>query len=116
MKEKGGGGCVDGYVMGLSLVYKFVLLLLFWPGNSFNDVERCVCAGYDNGDIKLFDLRTMTVRWEGNVKNGVSYLMEGTYSSVDRVCNLHCTAFANQCKYLLVPLRSDLTQYAFKVL
>ena len=76
MKEKGGGG-VDGYVMGLSLVYKFVLLLLFWPGNSFNDVERCVCAGYDNGDIKLFDLRTMTVRWEGNVKNGVSYLMEG---------------------------------------
>lgn len=27
-------------------------------GNSFNDEERCVLAGYDNGDVKLFDLRT----------------------------------------------------------
>ena len=40
-------------------------------GNSYNDAERCVCAGYDNGDIKLFDLRTMTQRWETNIKNGV---------------------------------------------
>ncbi|KAK9818367.1 hypothetical protein WJX72_011381 [[Myrmecia] bisecta] len=40
-------------------------------GNSYNDEERCVVAGYDNGDIKLFDLRTNRVRWEGNVKNGV---------------------------------------------
>ena len=41
-------------------------------GNSYNDEERCVCAGYDNGDIKMFDLRAMTVKWETNVKNGVS--------------------------------------------
>lgn len=41
-------------------------------GNSYNDSERCVCAGYDNGDVKLFDLRTMTQRWETNIKNGVS--------------------------------------------
>ena len=40
-------------------------------GNSYNDTERCVCAGYDNGDVKLFDLRTMTQRWDTNVKNGV---------------------------------------------
>ncbi|GAB4815228.1 hypothetical protein N2152v2_002274 [Parachlorella kessleri] len=40
-------------------------------GNSYNDQERCVLAGYDNGDIKMFDLRTNTVRWEGNVGNGV---------------------------------------------
>ena len=40
-------------------------------GNSFNDEERCVAAGYDNGDVKLFDLRTMSLRWEINVKNGV---------------------------------------------
>ena len=26
-------------------------------GNSFNDEERCVLAGYDNGDVKMFDLR-----------------------------------------------------------
>ena len=40
-------------------------------GNSYNDEERCVLAGYDNGDVKLFDLRTGTVRYETNVKNGV---------------------------------------------
>lgn len=27
------------------------------PGNSYNDSERCIAAGYDNGDVKLFDLR-----------------------------------------------------------
>ena len=47
-------------------------LPLLAAGNSYNDAERCVCAGYDNGDIKLFDLRTMTQRWETNIKNGVS--------------------------------------------
>jgi WD40 repeat protein len=40
-------------------------------GNSYNDSERCVCSGYDNGDIKMFDLRTMSLQWEENVKNGV---------------------------------------------
>lgn len=43
-------------------------------GNSYNDEERCVVAGYDNGDIKLFDLKTMSLKWETNVKNGVSPL------------------------------------------
>jgi WD40 repeat protein len=40
-------------------------------GNSYNDEERCVAAGYDNGDVKLFDLRTNSVRWETNIGNGV---------------------------------------------
>lgn len=40
-------------------------------GNSYNDEERCVLAGYDNGDVKMFDLRTGSVRYETNVKNGV---------------------------------------------
>ncbi|KAM3850788.1 dynein axonemal assembly factor 10 [Vipera latastei] len=40
-------------------------------GNAYNQEERVVCAGYDNGDIKLFDLRNMTLRWETNIKNGV---------------------------------------------
>ena len=31
-------------------------------GNSFNNDERSVCAGYDNGDIKLYDLRTNQIR------------------------------------------------------
>ncbi|KAJ3088171.1 hypothetical protein HK102_009399 [Quaeritorhiza haematococci] len=40
-------------------------------GNSFNDDERMLCAGYDNGDVKMFDLRTMSLLWDTNVKNGV---------------------------------------------
>lgn len=40
-------------------------------GHAYHVNERCVCAGYDNGDIKLFDLRTMSVKWEANLKNGV---------------------------------------------
>lgn len=40
-------------------------------GNSFSDEERCLAAGYDNGDVKLLDLRTGTLRWEANVGNGV---------------------------------------------
>lgn len=43
-------------------------------GNSYNSEERIVCAGYDNGDIKMFDLKAMSVRWETNVKNGVCAL------------------------------------------
>lgn len=41
-------------------------------GNSFSDEERCIAAGYDNGDVKLFDLRTQTMRYETNVSNGVT--------------------------------------------
>ncbi|KAM9654380.1 dynein axonemal assembly factor 10 isoform 2-T2 [Morphnus guianensis] len=43
-------------------------------GNAYNQEERVVCAGYDNGDIKLFDLKTMSLRWETNIKNGVCSL------------------------------------------
>lgn len=39
-------------------------------GNSY-DEERCVVAGYDNGDVKLFDLRAMKLRWETTLPNGV---------------------------------------------
>lgn len=28
-------------------------------------------AGYDNGDVKMFDLRMNAVRWQANVGNGV---------------------------------------------
>ena len=40
-------------------------------GNSYNNEERVVAAGYDNGDIKIFDLKNMSVRWSKCVKNGV---------------------------------------------
>lgn len=41
-------------------------------GNSYNSEERIVVAGYDNGDIKMYDLKTMSVRWSKCIKNGVS--------------------------------------------
>ncbi|KAI9366754.1 WD40-repeat-containing domain protein [Zopfochytrium polystomum] len=40
-------------------------------GNSYTDTDRMLCAGYENGDVKLFDLRTMSQHWETNVRNGV---------------------------------------------
>ncbi|XP_033632495.1 WD repeat-containing protein 92-like [Asterias rubens] len=40
-------------------------------GHAHNESDRCIAAGYDNGDIKLFDLRNMSLRWETNIKNGV---------------------------------------------
>lgn len=43
-------------------------------GNAYNDEERCIVAGYDNGDVKLFDLRTNTMRYETNIGNGVTGL------------------------------------------
>nr|VZI34857.1 unnamed protein product [Spirometra erinaceieuropaei] len=43
-------------------------------GHAYNAHDRCLAAGYDNGDIKLFDLRAMKVRWEKNVRNGVCAL------------------------------------------
>ena len=47
-------------------------------GDTHNMDERSVVAGYDNGDIKMFDLRKMALRWETNVKNGVSTTMLAT--------------------------------------
>lgn len=43
-------------------------------GNSYNSEERVLAAGYDNGDIKLYDLKAMKVRWSKCVKNGVNNL------------------------------------------
>lgn len=41
-------------------------------GNSYSDEDRCIVSGYDNGDIKLFDLRANAIRYETNVANGVT--------------------------------------------
>ncbi len=40
-------------------------------GNSFNSEERVLAAGYDNGDLKLFDLRKNMLIWDTNLKNAV---------------------------------------------
>lgn len=64
-------------------------------GNAYNDSERCVVAGYDNGDIKMFDLRTMSVRWETHLPNGVSRQEAPTRpttaaaAATTTICHLH---------------------------
>ena len=59
-------------------------------GNSFNDESRSVCAGYDNGDLKMFDLRTLSLQWETHLPNGVCSLLacycRCHVSSVSYVC------------------------------
>ncbi|KAJ3109336.1 hypothetical protein HK100_003312 [Physocladia obscura] len=40
-------------------------------GNSFNNEERVLSAGYENGDLKMFDLKTMSLLWETNTRNGI---------------------------------------------
>ncbi|KAA0203595.1 hypothetical protein HAZT_HAZT002653 [Hyalella azteca] len=43
-------------------------------GNAHSPEERVVASGFDNGDIRLFDLRTNKVMWGANVGNGVCSL------------------------------------------
>jgi WD40 repeat protein len=40
-------------------------------GGTAGPQDRTVVAGFDNGDLKLWDLRTSAVTWETNLRNGV---------------------------------------------
>lgn len=40
-------------------------------GNSYTKEERTLACGYDNGDLKIFDLRKNILMWDTNVKNGI---------------------------------------------
>jgi len=53
------------------LLVSKVLLLLFSFGNAHNNEQRVVAAGYDNGDVKIFDLKNQIFIWDTNLKNGV---------------------------------------------
>lgn len=43
-------------------------------GNAHDSSERCIVAGYDNGDMKMLDLRTMTIKWETHLDHGICHL------------------------------------------
>ncbi len=43
-------------------------------GNCANHADKVVVAGYDNGAVKMVDLRKNDIRWETNVKNGVCHV------------------------------------------
>ncbi|KAK9763994.1 WD repeat-containing protein 92 [Basidiobolus ranarum] len=58
-------------------------------GNSWSDQERSVGIGYDNGDIKLVDLRNMSFIWGDNVKDGICSLEFSQKTSPN--CNLVAT-------------------------
>jgi WD40 repeat protein len=40
-------------------------------GGTTGPQDRTVIAGFDNGDVKLWDLRTSNVSWETNLRNGI---------------------------------------------
>nr|CAH0109253.1 unnamed protein product [Daphnia galeata] len=40
-------------------------------GGAYSSSDRLLAAGFDNGDLKIFDLKTMKVQWETNVGNGI---------------------------------------------
>jgi len=44
---------------------------------SQNPEDRLLAAGYDNGDLKVFDLRHMSQLWEKNVRHGICSLEFG---------------------------------------
>ncbi len=54
-------------------------------GGAYNSSERLVSAGFDNGDLKIFDLKTMKVHWETNVGNGVM----NDYLFLATICHLN---------------------------
>lgn len=59
-KEDGGSGCRDCWSVA------------FADGSNRND--RVVCGGFDNGDVKVIDLRILKERWSYNVGSGICKL------------------------------------------
>lgn len=63
--------CFGMWSIVIHFVWYYHFMCTCPAGNAYTEEERCICAGYDNGDVKLFDLRTNKFRWETNVGNGV---------------------------------------------
>ena len=40
-------------------------------GDSHTNMDRKVVCGYDNGDLKMFDLRSMSLFWETQLPSGI---------------------------------------------
>ena len=43
-------------------------------GGTTGPSERSIICGYDNGDLKLWDLKSNSVTWETNLRNGIASL------------------------------------------
>jgi WD40 repeat protein len=99
-------------------------------GNSWNEGERVVSAGYENGDVKLFDLKAMKLLWETNVGNGVCAMefdrkdikmnklcvggLEGTFNTYDMRTRHPTTGYASVghsvCDMVVISRRSRTTR------
>ena len=79
-------------------------------GNSVSSADRVVVSGYDNGDVKMLDLRTMSIRWEHNVKNGICHL---SFDRKDIAMNkLSVSCLESQIKVFDMRTYSPKTGYA----
>ena len=56
-----------------------------------------IAAGFDNGDVNMFDLRNMKLQWSTNVGNGVCSLQ------YDRMGNYIYKRFMNLISPLISP-------------
>jgi hypothetical protein len=73
-------------------------------GNAFNSDDRVICSGYDNGDVKLFDLRKMGLQWETNLANGVSKLKNTMYYKLNNLTKQKNSRFA-RCNLTVLKLK-----------
>ncbi|SBS85806.1 WD repeat-containing protein 92, putative (WDR92) [Plasmodium ovale curtisi] len=70
-----------------------------------------ICAGYDNGDIKFFDIKTMTLEYEVNVNNGVCSI---SYDRKDTQKNkLICSTLEGNIYIFNLDVYSEETGYAY---
>ncbi len=67
-------------VINCTIIVKFDIKTInqMFIGGAYSSSDRLLAAGFDNGDLKIFDLKTMKVQWETNVGNGVR----------NRICNI----------------------------
>ncbi|CAI2162511.1 1809_t:CDS:2 [Funneliformis geosporum] len=73
-------------------------------GNAWNNEERVVAVGYDNGEVKLFDLKAMSILSELKIPSGVSSLeFDHQYTKLNRLTigslkNIHVFEIIDQNK------------------
>mmetsp|Transcript_19023 Transcript_19023/g.24840 ORF Transcript_19023/g.24840 Transcript_19023/m.24840 type:complete len:346 (+) Transcript_19023:53-1090(+) len=78
-------------------------------GNSFSDKERCIAAGFDNGDVKVFDLRKNSVLWEFNCERaGISGLeFKKKTEEMDILVATSCVSDVILCDLKEVPSENE---------
>lgn len=59
-------------------------------GNSVSSTDRTVACGYENGDLKMLDMRMNELHYETNTKNGICSLQfDDKYGGMDKLIATH---------------------------